>query len=82
MIAALLYRALVPAHEYPLRPEQVTAMALDAGCLIGLLATRKSGPHGLFWIGLVAGIGLFAIRLLGGDAAWWTGHLSYSLPLR
>ena len=27
----------------------------------------------LFWMALVAGLGVLAIRLHG-DASWWTGH--------
>lgn len=30
-----------------------------------------------FWLGLVAGIGLFALRLTS-EQAWWTGHLSFA----
>jgi hypothetical protein len=32
----------------------------------------------LFWVALICGIGLFAIRL-NSDASWWTGHLRYYL---
>jgi hypothetical protein len=53
-------------------------MALDALCLAGLIGTRTSGPKALFWAALIAGIGLFAIRL-NGDASWSTGHWSYFL---
>jgi len=34
----------------------------------------------MFGIALVAGIGLFALRL--SDDGWWTGHLAYSLAPR
>jgi hypothetical protein len=53
-------------------------MLIDLGLLVGLTGMRKRVPKALFWCAIVAGIGLFAIRLTG-DAAWWTGHLSYSL---
>jgi hypothetical protein len=35
----------------------------------------------LFWIALMAGLGLFAIRL-NGNASWWTGHLRYDIGPR
>ena len=64
-------------------------IGLDLLCLIGLIGTgihffKNSLPGEamawkvLFWIALVAGVGLFAIRL-NGDASWWTGHLRYNL---
>jgi hypothetical protein len=56
-------------------------MALDFLGLLGLIGLKSSIPKPLFWIALVAGIGLFALRL-NGDAGWWTGHLVYSLPPR
>lgn len=72
------YRVLVPAHEYMMRPEQIMSMVFDAGLLVGLVATRCRMPSWLFWIALVCGLGLFAIRFTS-DAAWWTGHLRYAL---
>ena len=78
MIGSFLYRALTPAHEYPMRPEQVMEMALDALCIIGLIGTRTYVPKWLFWVALIAGLGLFAIRLHS-DASWWTGHIDYYL---
>jgi hypothetical protein len=81
LIGIFLYRALLPAHEYSMRTEQLITAALDALCLIGLIGTRTRGPKTLFWVALIAGIGLFAIRMTD-DAAWWTGHLRYSLPPR
>ena len=35
----------------------------------------------LFVIALIAGIGLFAIRLHS-DASWWTGHWNYNIYAR
>lgn len=35
----------------------------------------------LFWIALMAGLGLFAIRL-NGNASRWTGHLHYDIGPR
>jgi hypothetical protein len=78
LIGSFLYRAVTPAHEYPLRTEQVVTMLLDLALLVGLIGTRSRIPKALFWAALVAGIGLFLIRL-NSDASWWTGHLGYSL---
>ena len=78
LIGSFLWRTLVAAHEYPMRSEQVMTMLIDLGLLVGLIGMRERVPKALFWCAIVAGIGLFAIRLTG-DAAWWTGHLSYSL---
>lgn len=81
LIFSFLHRLLFDAHEYPMRTEQVMTMAIDAGCIAGLIGVRKSGPQALFWAALVCGIGLFLIRLHG-DASWWTGHWGYSLTPR
>jgi hypothetical protein len=72
------YRVIEPAHEYMMRPEQIMSMVFDAGIIAGLVATRSRLPQWLFWLALVCGLGLFAIRFTS-DAAWWTGHLRYSL---
>jgi hypothetical protein len=77
LIAEFLWNVITPGHEYPMRPEQVMTMAFNAGMVIGLFAVRNSGPKPLWWIALIAGIGLFAIRFTS-DAAWWTGHLTFS----
>jgi len=81
LIVSFLYRMLLTAHQYPSRTEQVMTMVLDALCVVGLVGTRANGPRVLFWLAVAAGIAMFAIRLTG-DASWWTGHLSYSLPPR
>jgi phosphate/sulfate permease len=81
LIASFLWNLFTTAHEYPMRTEQVMTMVLDAGMVIGLFGIKNSGQKPLWWIALLAGLGLFVIRLTG-DAAWWTGHLSYSLPPR
>ena len=78
LIASFLYRALVPAHEYPGRTMTYIDMALDALVIAGVIAIRAQVPKPLFWLAIAAGIGLFAIRL-NGTASWWTGHLFYSL---
>ena len=81
LIGNFLWRRLTAAHEYPGRSAQILEMAIDAACLIGLIGVRAKLPVWLFWIALIAGIGLFAIRLHS-DASWWTGHWSYSLSPR
>jgi len=81
LIASFLWRLLVDAHEYPVRSEQVMTMLIDLGLLVGLVGLRDRLPRALFWCAVVAGVGLFALRLTS-DAAWWTGHLGYSLPPR
>jgi hypothetical protein len=78
LIGNFLVRALTAAHEYPMRTEQVLEMSIDALCIVGLFGARKRMQAWLFWVALVAGLGLFAIRL-NSDASWWTGHLMYSL---
>lgn len=77
LIFIVLFSVFTAAHEYPMRDEQVITVLLEAGILAGLIVTRAKLPAWLFWTALVCGIALFAIRLTG-DAAWWTGHLTYS----
>ncbi len=69
-----------PAHEFPMRTEQVLTMTFDFFMVVGLFPLKASMPRPLFWIALVAGIGLFALRLSADG--WWTGHLHYSLSPR
>jgi hypothetical protein len=78
LIFWFLYRVVVPAHEYPIRPEQVLTMLFEVGLLIGLFGAKSKLPAWLFWAALVCGVGLFLIRFTS-DAAWWTGHLRYEL---
>ena len=80
LIAHFLYSFLVPAHEYPMRSEQVMTMTLDFLMVVGLFGVRRVIPAPLFWIALLAGLGLFAFRF--SEAGWWTGHFAYSLRPR
>ena len=80
LTAHFLWNLLTPAHEYPMRTEQLMTMMFDAMMLAGLIGLRRAMSKPLFWIALVAGIGLFALRLSADG--WWTGHLVYSLPPR
>jgi len=81
LIGTFVWRVFIPAHEYPMRSSQVMDIVIDLAMTAGLIGIRNSGPKPLFWIALIAGIGLFAIRL-NGEASWWTGHVSYSLSPR
>jgi hypothetical protein len=72
------FRMLVPAHEYMSKPELIMSFVFDAGILLGLIGTRSRLPPWLFWLALVCGLGLFAIRFTS-DHAWWTGRLMYEL---
>jgi hypothetical protein len=81
LIGSFLWNVLTEAHEYPMRTEQVLTMTLNLFAVVGLFGVKAGMPKPLFWCSLVAGIGLFALRLTS-DAAWWTGHLVYALPPR
>jgi len=86
LIGVFLWRAFVPAQAYPMRAEQILDIAFDTillVCLVGVRVGLKRPSAGglgkldaLFWVGLAAGLGLFAIRFGGGNASWWTGHLT------
>ena len=78
LIAALLYRTLRTAHEYPRFPDRLMTISFDILAMIGLFRLRAQGASPLFWIGILAGVGLLLIRLNGPDS-WATGHLMYSL---
>jgi len=84
IIANFLYRLFVPAHEYPMRTEQVMDIGLDILLLAGLFGMRRLAPklQILFWVALAAAVGSLLIRVLGGDASWWTGHLVYYIEPR
>lgn len=79
LIATFLWDALTPAHEFPMRTEQIVSIAVDVVAFVGLIALRARLPKMLFRIALLAGLGLLAIRV-SSDASWWTGHLVYTLP--
>ena len=81
LIAKFVWRMLVVANEYPPRSGQIMDMVIDAALIAGLIIGRKSGPQLLFIVALLAGIGLFGIRLHS-DASWWTGHWHYALDRR
>lgn len=81
LIANFLWRLLTPAHEYPPRSIQIFEMAFDALMIVGMFGVRTKLPVWLFWLAIIAGVGLFAIRMTS-DASWWTGHYMYWLTPR
>ena len=81
LIGNFVWRMIDTANEYPPRSVQVLEMVIDAGMIAGLIGIRKSGPQILFVIALLAGIGLFGIRMHS-DASWWTGRWHYALDHR
>jgi hypothetical protein len=40
LIGTFLYRLLTPAHEYPMRTEQIMEIGLDVLCLVGLIGLK------------------------------------------
>ncbi len=88
LIGSFLWRAIVPAHEVPETATRNLTIGLDLLCLVSLIGLyiqihRKRSPtagwfHMLFGIALLAGLGLFAIRL-GGNESRLTGHIKYEL---
>lgn len=53
-------------------------MVIDAALIVGLFGIKSRAPAWLFWVALICGLSLFAIRLTS-NASWWTGHLNYYL---
>jgi hypothetical protein len=78
LIGSFLWRVVTPAHEYPGSTATYIEIALDILVIVGLIGIRAGVPKALFWIALIAGVGLFAIRL-NSTASWWTGHLVYTI---
>ena len=87
LIVTFLWRAFTPSHEYPMRPAQLMSMGFDLLSLVGVIYCwfalppefrANTGSRVLCVAAVVAGIGLFAIRLHS-DASCWTGHFNYSL---
>ena len=60
LIGSFLWRVLTPAHEYPGRPMTYVEIALDILVVVGLIAIRAQLPKPLFWVALVAGVGMLA----------------------
>jgi hypothetical protein len=81
LIAIFLYRVTTPAHEYPRAPERWMTITTDILVTIGLFGLRAHGAKPVLWIGILAAVGLFLIRLNGADS-WATGHLDYWIVVR
>jgi hypothetical protein len=81
LIAVFLYRTMTPAHEYPRSPDWWMTIGTDILATVGLFGLRAHGAKPLLWIGILAGAGLFLIRLTGPDS-WATGHLDYWIIVR
>jgi hypothetical protein len=91
LVASFIWRAVTTAHEFPSTNLRNLTIGLDLFCVIGLIfggiqifrdhESDWFGGKVLFWIALIAGLGLFLIRL-NGTASWWTGHLNYELSPR
>lgn len=77
LIGSFTYRLTVPAHVSPLLPELVLTIVFDAAMVVGLIAMRARIAAPIFWAALVAGLGLFVIRLTS-ESSWWTGHLLWT----
>lgn len=78
LIGSLLWRVFIPAHEYPGTTATWLEIAVDVLAIAGLVGIRAGAPKALFWIALIAGMGLLVIRLTS-TASWWTGHLMYAV---
>lgn len=76
LIGTFLYRMSAMATEYPRQYSRTFDMTIDAGMIVGLIGIRKSGPRWLFIVALIAGIGLFGIRMHS-KHSWYTGHWHY-----
>jgi hypothetical protein len=87
LIATFLWRACVPGGEWPRPPTRFITMTIDLLCVVSLILLKvqlsaegrpgkriSTGGVVMFWIALLSGLGVLAIRLHD-DASWATGHL-------
>jgi hypothetical protein len=81
LIGNFVFRMLVMADEYPPRSALYLQIGVDALLIAGLIGLRKSGPQWLLIIAVIAGLGLFGIRLHS-EHSWWTGHWHYIFDKR
>lgn len=77
LIGLFTYRLTVPAHESPMLTELVLTIVFDAAMVVGLVVMRARLAAPIFWTALVAGVGLFVIRLTS-EASMWNGHLMWT----
>ena len=78
LVAQFLYRMAVAAHEYPRPADRFMTIAFDILCLFGVVFLRARLPPPVYWAALVAGAGLFVIRMHSPES-WATGHWDYYL---
>ncbi len=86
LTGTFLWRAIGVADEIPSPGYRALTIGLDLLCLVSLIGLRihasrqvpplTFGLNILFWFALLAGLGLFAIRL-SSPRSWETGHLKY-----
>ncbi len=91
LIFSHLWRMLVTANQYPGQTATFLSMLADACSVLGPAGlrnqlnaarppddARRSKINVAMGFGITAGISLFLIRFTS-EAAWWTGHLHYSV---
>jgi hypothetical protein len=79
-VGSLCWRVFTQACEWESRLARTTTIGLDVLVIAGVIAIRRHVPRAVFWITLVAAIGLLAIRVT--ETGWRTGHLTYELSPR
>jgi hypothetical protein len=57
--------------------ELVLTIVFDAAMVVGLVVMRARLAAPIFWTALVAGVGLFVIRLTS-EASMWNGHFMWT----
>jgi hypothetical protein len=91
LMGTFLWRAFGVADEIPSPGYRTLTIGLDLLCLGSLIGLRVQaskqaspitlGVNALFWFALLAGLGLFAIRV-SSARSWETGHVSYKWDLQ
>lgn len=95
LILQLLWRLVIPAHEWASLSAVWMTVAFDVIMIVGLFVLEAQVSSALppeqpvwvpgkilFVMALVAGLGLLALRFFHGPNGWWTGHLIYMLGPR
>jgi hypothetical protein len=77
LIGLFIYRLGLPAHVSPLLPELILTIVFDLAMVAGLVAMRARLAAPIFWTALVAGVGLFVIRMTS-EASLWNDHLMWT----
>ena len=80
LIISFLSRTLITAEEWESSTDRILTIGLDIVVIAGLVTQSSRIPQVLFWVSLLAGIGLLAIRLT--LTGWRTGHLMFEVPTR